>query len=257
MPHPDRLDLLRYVFEAAAQGESAVTRHVHSCADCAAQVHLLRDAGGMLRASSGAQEESAALKCLEDDIIAVLAEGTVDAATRAEALPHLARCSRCRVAVASVAHALADSSVARDVATIRGDGWRRVYRVALPAALAAAALLIVVRPREGDFRQPHRAPTITASPAPVLMSPLGAVANAQFLRWAGVAGADRYRVILFDATGGALYETQLSDTVAVLPDSIVLTPGLSYLWKVEARTGFDRWSTSELVQFSIAGGAPR
>jgi hypothetical protein len=81
------------------------------------------------------------------------------------------------------------------------------------------------------------------------------VADATTLLWTAVAGADRYRVTLSDALGGVLYETQLADTVAALPDSIALVSGRSYVWMVEARTGFDRWSTSRLVEFSIGGGA--
>ena len=50
---------------------------------------------------------------------------------------------------------------------------------------------------------------------------------------------------------------QLADTVAALPDSIALVAGRTYVWLVEARIGFDRWSTSGLVEFSIGGGAPR
>jgi len=74
-----------------------------------------------------------------------------------------------------------------------------------------------------------------------------------------VPGADRYRVTLFDASGHVLYETQLAGTVAVLPDTVVLVAGRPYLWKVAARTGWDRWSPSELVEFSLAprGGTPR
>lgn len=224
MTNPDRLDLLRQTLE----------------------LHPTRSA------------ESSGLECLEDETIAALAEGTIDATARAAALPHLASCSSCRAAVASVARALADPSVAREVAALKGAGLRRFYRIALPVAAAAVLLMMVSPLRERDVgREPHRAPTITATQAPVLVSPVGAVADAKLLRWAAVAGADRYRVILFDAAGGAVYETELSDTVAALPDSIVLTPGQSYLWKVEARTGFDRWATSELVQFSIAGRPPR
>jgi hypothetical protein len=82
---------------------------------------------------------------------------------------------------------------------------------------------------------------------------VGEVAAAPLLRWAAVDGADRYRVTLFDAGGGVLYESELGDTLTALPDSVELTPGRRYLWKVEARTDFDRWVGSELVEFSIAG----
>jgi hypothetical protein len=79
------------------------------------------------------------------------------------------------------------------------------------------------------------------------------VANVHDLRWSHVAGADRYRVTVFDATGGVVYAAEASDTVVAFPDSIALVPGASYLWKVDARTGFDRWAASELIEFRVAG----
>jgi hypothetical protein len=81
------------------------------------------------------------------------------------------------------------------------------------------------------------------------------VANAAVLRWTSVTGADRYRVTLFDAQGLVLFETQVGDTIARLPDSLTFARGQTYLWKVEARTGWDRWAASELVEFSIPGSA--
>lgn len=196
--------------------------------------------------------------CLDDDSIAALAEGSLDAAARAAAIPHLADCSRCRSAVASVARALAESTVAREAAAVEGFGRRRLYRIALPVAAAAVLLVLVWSPqRLDDGRPPHRSPTITAAAAPVLVSPVGTVASVAALRWASVSGADRYRVTLYETGGAVLYETQLADTVAAFPDSVILVPGRLYLWKVEARTGWDRWTTSEVVEFRIAGGAPR
>jgi hypothetical protein len=79
------------------------------------------------------------------------------------------------------------------------------------------------------------------------------VANVHDLRWSHVAGADRYRVTVFDATGGVVFASEASDTVVAFPDSIALVPGAAYLWKVDARTGFDRWAASALIEFSIAG----
>jgi len=83
------------------------------------------------------------------------------------------------------------------------------------------------------------------------------VAAVNALRWSPVAGADRYRVTVFDATGGVVYATEVSDTVVAFPDSVALVPGDSYLWKVDARTGFDRWAASELAEFTIAGARRR
>ena len=192
--------------------------------------------------------------CLNDDMVAALAEGSLDAAARAEAFPHLASCEWCRAAVASVAIALADPAVAREVRAAEGPARRRFYRWSVPAAAAAAVILLLSWPPATDEPGPtHRAPTITAAPAPSPMSPVGAVAAAPVLRWAAVDGADRYRVTLFDGDGAVLYETELADTVAPVPGMVRLLPGRPYLWKVEARTDFDRWVGSKLVEFSIAG----
>lgn len=210
---------------------------------------LLRDALLMLEPGNALMPG-----CLDDDTVAALAEGSLDAASRPVALAHLAECPRCRAAVASVARALDDPEVAREIVATPGTRGRRVYRVALPLA-AAAVLLVIAWPRQVVDRTPvHRAPTITAAAAPSPLSPMGTVADAGVLRWSAVAGADRYRVTLFDSGSRVVYETQLADTVAALPDSIVLVPGQRYLWKVEARTGRDRWSASALVDFSMARG---
>jgi hypothetical protein len=83
------------------------------------------------------------------------------------------------------------------------------------------------------------------------VTPQGAVADVAELRWTPVEGADRYRVTVFDAEGRVVYEVEPVAAVAPLPDSVELTPGRRYLWKVEARVGFDRWVASDLVGFSI------
>ena len=172
----------------------------------------------LVRRTLRAQARTGALtpECLDDGTLAALADGTIDSATRAKALPHVAGCPRCRGAVASVAQALADAAVAREIEGVEGTGRRRVNRIALPLA-AAALLLLLVWPRRVDDGGPtHRDPPADAS-APVPISPVGVVANAPMLQWTAVAGSHRYRVTLSDALGGVLYETQLADTVVGAP----------------------------------------
>ncbi len=193
-------------------------------------------------------------ECLDDAALAALAEGALDAAARVAVLPHLASCPRCRGVVASVARALGDPAVATELAAI--GRRRRRYWIALPAA-AAVLLLALGVPRWLEQRPVHRAPPGASQSLPRPLSPIGTVAAAGTFRWTSIAGADRYRVILFDAAGRVVYETQLTDTVATLPDSVTLAAGPPYLWKVEARAGWDRWSGSELVRFSIAAPARR
>jgi hypothetical protein len=211
----------------------------------------------MRRGLGGGAPRSATPDCLDDDTIAALADGALDPAARARALPHLSACGRCRAAVASVAAALDDPAVARAARAVERPGGRRVlWRVGLPAAVAAAAMLLIFRPQGDEAPGPHRAPTITTVPAPAPLAPVGPVAAAPVLRWSPVDGADRYRVTLFDADGVVRYETELVQTSVVLPDSVELVSGRRYLWKVEARTGFDRWVGSELVEFVLAGTRP-
>ena len=188
--------------------------------------------------------------CLDDETIAALAEGSLGAADRDKAMAHVADCARCRRTVSSVARALTDPAVSREV---RATARPRLRLLTIASGLAAAAIVAVVALpwRSADDPSTHRAPTITAAASPVLTAPVGVVANARVLRWTGVAAADRYRVTLFDATGGVVYETQTSDTAAALPNSVLLERGRGYFWKVEARTSFNRWSASDLVEFSI------
>jgi hypothetical protein len=198
--------------------------------------------------------------CLDDETIAALAEGALDAGSRAAPLAHLVSCARCRTAVVSVAKALADVSVTRALHAVEGGRWRRVRRMAVtgvPVAAAAAFLLLLVRPELSVREAVHRAPAVTAADTPEPVTPVGLVQEAAAFRWTAVPGADRYRLTLFDSRPGVVYETEVEAVVAQLPDSVTLIPGARYLWKVEARTSLDRWVSSELIEFSIARSSPR
>jgi hypothetical protein len=209
------------------------------------------DMPALLRAAA-AQPGPAGPDCLDEVTIAAVVDGTMDLTARTAATRHLASCARCRGAVVSVVRGLADAAVAREITAIDSGRGRRFTRFILPAVAAAALVVLVVRPRGADDDRPrHRAPTITAAAAPVPRAPVAAVAEAHVLRWSAVPGADRYHVTLFDAGGRMVYEAQLADTVATLPDSVTLVAGQSYLWSVEARIGWDRWSSSPLTEFSV------
>lgn len=195
-------------------------------------------------------------QCLDTDTIAALVDGTLEAGRRETALAHLAGCDNCQTAVSSLARALADPAVARELGAVVSHGRRRVLRIFVPVAAAAAVLLLLARPWAGNVAPGHRGlPSVASTPTPI--APIGVVAHASPLQWTAVAGADRYRVMLSDASGRVVYEAEGADTVAALPDSVVLTPGRSYVWIVEARTGFDRWTASQLVEFSLAGAPLR
>src|SRR2546426_2103831 len=139
--------------------------------------------------AAGAPEEPT-LECLDDDTLAALAGGSLDAAARGTALGHVASCPRCRSIVASVARALADPGVAREVASPGGAGRRRLYQIALPLA-AAAVLLVLAWPRRADEGGAHPPPPPRAPAGPVPPPPRGGGAPAETPLWASVSGADR------------------------------------------------------------------
>jgi hypothetical protein len=193
--------------------------------------------------------------CLDEHTVAGLADGTLDAETRGRALAHVATCALCRRAVASVAEALADGPITHEIEIVEGRRRRRgpVLRVAVPLAAAATVLLLLWSPAADRFSGHRGPPPPPPATTPIPRSPVGAVAAVNDLRWSPVIGADRYRLTVFDATGGVVFATEASDTVVAFPDSITLVPGASYLWKVDARIDFDRWAASELTEFRVAG----
>ena len=193
--------------------------------------------------------------CLDDETVAALAETRLAADARAAVLPHLATCRRCSSAVAAVSRALHDRHVLREVTRVERPHLAWSLRILVPLA-AAALLLVLVRPGRIDDGTGHRDPTISTGATPVPAAPIGSVAAPGQLVWRPVPGADRYRVTVFAAGGTVVFETQLNDTVAALPGSVSLAAGRRYLWKVEARTGFDRWVASALVEFTVVE-APR
>ena len=94
-----------------------------------------------------------------------------------------------------------------------------------------------------------------ADQAPALGAPTGATAEpgAYDLYWSRVQRADRYRVTVYDATGGVVWRAETRDTSVHLPATAELSPEVSYLWRVDARIGIDRWMESELQPLPLDG----
>lgn len=253
MRHPDPSELVPYV--AGEPTDPGLGRHARACRECSAELGRLREAVGMLRTSDAYTEPGPG--CLGEHVVAALAEGSLTPAGREAHVTHLAECTRCRAAVASVARALASERVGRELRALERGRRPAWLHYALPAAAAAAVLLFLLIELPPSDRSPHREGPITTTPAPVTIAPAGPVSSVRVLRWHPVAGADRYRVTLFDSDGVVLHEASLSDQVVALPDAVMLEPGRRYFWSVAARTGWDRWVTSELVEFSVTGDAGR
>lgn len=174
-------------------------------------------------------------------------ERRLDPTERARVEAHLADCAECTAEIADVRR------LSRRAASPR----RRIWSYS--AAAAAAGLLLAVwiqsdwrRPGSPEFREPIN----PAAEVPSQLAPIGTDTAPVTFRWSPVLGADRYRISLFDAEGSVLWEREVPGSTSVLPDSIRLTPGETYLWQVEARKGVGRWSATPLTEFRI-GRPPR
>ncbi len=214
---------------------------------------LARAVGAHLRERSGATPPSAA--CLSDEVLAQLGDGAMAPGVATAAIAHLAGCATCRADLAEVMRAVRDPRVVRALPShVAARRW--FVRVAVPLAAAASLLLILGPSLRHVGGPPHRERGVLSAPAPVALAPIGPVSSARTLTWYGVPGADRYRLTLF-AGDSVLYDVELLDTLAALPDRVRLRAGPTYLWKVEARVGFDRWVSSDLVRFSLVPGLRR
>ncbi len=156
---------------------------------------------------------------------------------RAAVEHHLGTCAECRTEWLAVTDLVPSRPVDR-----------RMWLASLGAAAAVVLLLLVPRPERPAL---HREPEVLTAVAPVVLSPAGAVMSARQLEWSRVPGVDRYRVTVFDSAGAVAWQAVATDTIVTLPSSVTLVPGTPYYLRVHARSGFDRWTESKLVEFRI------
>jgi hypothetical protein len=264
-PCPAPSDLLLHALQLPGEPRD-IAEHTANCAPCQATVGGIREIASVLQSSGGDAADPSS--CLDEMTVAKIVEQGVKAEENPELIAHLAVCARCREQVSAVAGLLRESSVAQEIDRIdvrttapMGRRWRVGGAGAL-MALAASALFMLrasgdnVKPAQTVVAttelEPHREQSMTTTVAPSVITPVGATAAADTFRWTSVPRADRYRLTVFDREGRALWETEGSDTTVARPDSIAGQRGATYLWKVEARTGWDRWVASDLVEFSVA-----
>jgi hypothetical protein len=243
-------------------GDAAVARHVESCAVCRAELARLRDSARALRETASLASRSETPECLDEETIVDFAEGRLPYARRPAVVAHLAGCARCRDALVGTSRLLADTTVVTAPAT-----ERRWSRWSVPIGIAAAAaILLVVRSqtvdrvdtsdqvRGGAAPVPGDVDTTRAGPLPI--QPRASVERVDRLVWSSVPGALRYRVRLYDDQSAVRWSIETEDTLAVLPDSVRLSPQLTYFWKAEAQMDWQRWVSSDLVEFRILRPQP-
>lgn len=181
---------------------------------------------------------------LDAGLVAAYVDGRAGTTDAAMVEAHFAECAECRRELIEVRRLVGRRS------------WGVRWSAALPIA-AAAILLLLILPRRNDFLL-HRGGSPSVQTAPTALRPIGSVIAVDTLYWSAVPGADRYRVTLFDGAGTVLWQGQTGDSVIALPVAIRLEPRTAYYWKVEARAGWDHWTSSPLAQFSLsARGPPR
>ena len=186
-------------------------------------------------------EDSGLTHATDDELVAYLGHELEGETLRRVEL-HLARCATCRQEVIDAKEILR---------TPRQLRWQVLAPV---AAAAAVALLFISWPQNNGLPtgQPvHREAPTELGLAPVPVSPVGPSGEVGALVWTRVSGADRYRLTLYDAEGSVIWRATTADSLISLPDSVAIQVGRPYLWKVEARVGWDVWEPSDLAEFRV------
>jgi len=136
---------------------------------------------------------------------------------------HLAACAECRDELAEL----------RRLQLGRRRQW---VMVLVPAAAAAAVLLAIALPRQAETPSDIRAGP-TAEPTLAIVSPVpsdeiapGPIA----FTWRSAGPGASYTFTLQEADGRVVWTSTVADTVAVLPDSVAFSPGLTWFWLVDA-----------------------
>ena len=218
----------------------------------------LRQSIASLASSRGVELEGGP-DCLEAETVAALADGSLPSGRRSVAVAHLAVCGHCRVELAAICSALHDPAVDGAIRHSRPTpalARARVAGLSLLACAAAAILIVAVR-RPNQETTPQLRDDALPAVAPVALAPNGSLPALSPFRWSRVSGADLYHVTVFTNDGTIAWEAETSDTTIAAPATAGLRPDVDYFWKVDARTEFDRWSGSRMMEFQVTSDRPR
>jgi hypothetical protein len=262
-PHPSEAELLEIALdESSTDARATMLRHVGGCDICRGVIDMLRAQATALRfvSRTGTRTEH----CLDEESIAGIAEGNVDPIGSPSIQAHVLGCARCAHELAGAARLLEDGEVRRALdggSADSGDAQRRRRLVIGGLSVAAAAVLILALrpPLSSKVAKPtYREESVTSVAAPVPISPLGVTAAPDTFRWTAVPRADRYRLTVFDRGGSVVWETITRDTAVAQPDLLWQSANGTYLWRVEARVGWeDRWAASDLATLTTRRSSAR
>ena len=156
-----------------------------------------------------------------------------------------------------------------DVALSTAEGRRELEiawaaaRAARPrrrtwARYAAAASILVLAGTSALWLRERRADpanVLRGGESPVvLVSPVGSVRSpqARHFAWRPVTRAQRYTLVVVDTTGAEMFASETRDTAMVLPDTVRLTPGRTYMWWIQARLADESTVTAVTQKLVVA-----
>jgi hypothetical protein len=256
-PHPSEAELVRFAFSESSVAQEVPARHLAHCTSCQDVLDMLRTQANSVRLVSS-QLIDASPSCLDAEVIAAIAEGSLDLTLAPMVLGHLLDCPRCCHDAASVARLLEASDIRSEVDRLgkpprRIDRRRFISRALVTAAAAAALFVWVDRTSPSGTTNPlYREESVTGDAAPRLIAPLGAPVSIDAFRWTSVARADHYRITVFARDGSVVWETLTRDTVITPSNLVRRVPSDTVFWRVAAHVGWeDRWTNSDLGMLTL------
>jgi len=206
----------------------------------------------------------------EGDIILYL-EGRLEGAEKERVESHVADCDVCASQLAAISRmddVMTGEGHLIDSAT-RGKAERFVlsgvsdrsglfdlflknpFRIALTGGLAVVALILLYVNVSKDPVSQFRSPA-PALPIEIVSPEDGRNVSTRDLSfsWHSIPNSSEYRFLLYDARGVTLWKKELADTTLDLPHSVVLEPGMSYLWRVETLFPNGEQTRSKLNAFT-------
>lgn len=188
---------------------------------------------------------------LEVGILAAYLDGRLSVEEIRSVRRHIEACDECRADVVEAGGAIQQISV------------RRRRRLLIPAVAAAvvAGLLFVGGPlvlssdRAPVLRGPDQSGVASADQIIATISPeAGAVVpfGELTLTWSSTASEAMYVITVTDAGGDPLWTAETRDTLALLPTTVVLLPGSTYLWYVDALLPDGQSATTGVQRFQTA-----
>ena len=125
--------------------------------------------------------------------------------------------------------------------------WRRAWIGAAAVMVLAVPVLWFAMKDPPDVMRGESSPI-------TLVAPLANPSREQASRfvWRKFTDAERYTLVVVDASSGEeVYAAETRDTAVVLPDSVALVAGRSYLWWVQARTSLGESVTAVTERLTI------